>query len=440
MIAILISFLIILISIIAFIFAADMRSRFIWLTNFWWSGLIIINRTRLSELQLEWSLQEQILASLLLFIPSVLCNIFIFIAPKKSNSYINKRLYDFKKNNKYYNQKAASICQKILLVCFSILVLDIFLNGVPLLSADLGERILNEVRLTGRIPLIYNIAHQGILMGLIGLAVVQASLGKEIKTYVLVFFLAYLIHSILMVSRGTISYAVIAIFLSYAFASPSKFTTKIRKLAIPAGLFIFAFAAAGVFRQTDASSEVSFSIIEYGLFPNWLPNTIAWFYGYVVISLDNLIMCIRDFYLVEEFRVKTIQNFSPAFYNMFFLDSTDLSDIHMTQTMPYVGRFNLVTAFGYIGYDSGWLGVYIFSMFLYLLIPALFSSGFSHMSVVKQIMFVYLSMIFMFITVASFVLSSRAIGFILSLIIFYLMMKAREKGYHITQQTFKKVD
>ena len=439
MVAIFLSILIIFISIIGFIFSRNTRTRFIWMTNFWWSGLIILNRIKLSELQLEWSLQEQVLVSLVLFIPSVLCNIFISMAPKVKDSFLRQSLHDYKNNFEYENRKVVSSCQKILLLGFSILILDLFLNGVPLFSAGQGEKIVNEVRLAVRIPVVYSIAHQLVLVGLIGLALCKSSGGKKIKIYLLAFFLGYVIHAVLMVSRGTLSYAVVAIFLSYLFASPSALITKSRKLIIPFVVFMIAFAVAGVLRQSDPSSQ-SFSIIEYGLFPEWLPNTIAWFYGYVVIGIDNLIMCVRDFNLVGEFRGKSIQNFSPAFYNMVFLDSTDLKDITLTQTMPYVGKFNLVTAFGFFAFDTGWLGVYSFSMFSYLLIPALFRARLKNMSVLRKIMFIYIIMSFLFISVGGFLFNSRVIGFILGLLALHLMMKVGGKRYRVTPYTLQKED
>jgi len=383
--------------------------------NFFWSSLLIINRTRLSELQIDWIWSEQILISLLIFIPSIFT--LLLIQGSTVKSYSLKPT--FGDNFRDFDSEVISKAAAFLIVLIALIFLvDFILYGIPILNISKGSEILNESRLSVRIPIVFSLAHSLVLVA----AITSSMLFFQKRTtggwlWILIFL--YTIVCILHFSRGSFLVFMSTIMLCYYIFSPKTWLRKVVITISPIFFILILFSIVGDIRQNQ---DVKFGIIEYGMFNEGVPETIAWVYGYAIINFDNLILNIRDYYLRGDVGYKTLLNFSPAFIGEILNLEYASNSVDGVQNLPYVGRFNLPTSFGTFGYDYGWLGVYGYSFFIILLIPLLLRSAFRKMTFISSILLVYLSLSFLFLLTTNFIFSSRFILFLLSILIIKLLI------------------
>ena len=421
-VAIFISLTIILLNTILYKKVFDFRYKLLLLINIFWSSMILMNRTMLSGLQISWTFGEQILLSLIFFIPSIVaifCTFYFYSFtennPKVHFSKNGKESIDLNKLNKLFIALTISV--------LLILSLDLAIYGIPLLSFNLGAEVLNLERTAMRMPVLYNIANQMVLLIAIALSVLQYKYKPARKT-LLILFIFYLIHNILTVSRGSTIYFLSIILICYFVFSNESFLKKIRNISLPLIIVITLFSLVGFLRSSVSDGgfidDISFSIQVYGVFDEAVPSFIAWFYGYGIINFDSLILCIRTYADTDIQTFKVLENFSPALYGLFITeDNLSLSQVSMDlQSVPYVGRFNLITAFGFIGFDYGWLGVYLYSFLTIFLIFLFSKRNFESMNLETRIIFIYLLVSFAFISIANIILSSRFMSFIICLAIF----------------------
>lgn len=422
MVAIVLNLLILTLCSFVWVVAKDYRVKFVLGCNFLWSSLILFNRLKLSELQLIWTLQEQFLISFLIFIPSMLAATFVVLSPKNNGS--DAHLFDSKnelfviQESKYFE----SACKKLTVVALVVLIVDLAINGVPLFSFGLGQALLNEARLEGRIPVLYNIAHAIFLCGALGLSIICFKYRKN-KSFLIIVVLLYLVHCMLMVSRGSAMYILGGVVFSFLILSPTLIRYKIRNIILPIFVILLAFSTLGTLRQAEEGASERFSIIEYGHFTDATPEFVAWVYGYAVINFDNLIICIRDYDLEQEPRNKAILNFSPSFYLLVTGQDNGLVNMTDIQELPYVGRFNLPTAFGFFGFDGGWVAVYLYSLIVFFMLPIFFSGSYARMSSVRSIGYIYYGMSFLFITVSNMLFVSKIVGFVFGMILINMAVK-----------------
>ena len=395
-------------------------AKICWGATGWWAFLIILNRMRLSDLQLDWTITEQCAVSFVLFLPTAVFTFVSAILPSRgillSNSLRSpKGIFDA--------TYAQQIVWRILNLCILVLVVDLAIYGVPLFSLGLGEALLNETRLAARTPVLFNLANQMMLMGCILLAIAKFYY-RSTHTKLYAYTAIYLLHAILMFGRGSVVYLFVAIFLSWFLFSHLKFSRKLMFMLLPIFLFLIAFDFTGAVRQKDELAL--FDIIAYGLFNRELWSPFAWFYGYVVISLDNLILCVRDFDAVGNVRFKSLENFSPAIYALFLGDDS-LASITEIQEMPYVGRFNLVTAFGFFGYDFGWIGVYSFASLILLTCLVTCRRRFGGISYINGGWLIFMIMVFVFLTVGNLIFNSKIVGILLMMTLVFLWIELRNR-------------
>jgi hypothetical protein len=422
MLALFLSVLIVFSSVISSGLVQRYQTKLIWMINFFWSSLLIINRTRLSGLQIDWTWSEQILISLLIFIPSMFT--LLLIQGSSVKSYSLKPT--FGDNFRDFESEVISKAVAFLIVLIALIFLvDFILHGIPILNISMGSAILNESRLAYRIPILFSLAHSLVLVA----AITSSMLFFQKRTtgrwlWILIFL--YTIVCILHFSRGSFLVFMSTIMLSYFIFSPK---TWLRKVVITISPIFFILILFSIFGDVRQNQGVKFGIIEYGMFIDGVPEILAWVIGYGIINLDNLILCIRDYDLRGDVGYKTLLNFAPAFIGEILNLEYSSTSVDGIQVLPYVGRFNLPSSFGTLGYDYGWIGVYGYSFFIILLIPLLLRSAFSKMTVVSRILLVYLSLSYLFLTVTNFIFSSRFILFILSLIIIKLLIN---KFHHPT--------
>ena len=425
-VSIFLSISIILISLFGFFSDKSYRSRFIWFVNFFWSSLLLLNRTRLSGLQIEWTLIEQVLVNFVIFIPSTLILYLISIFPTKnvsSNAY-SSNLSEISSSD----AKIMLVVLKIFVFVISIIfIVDLIIYGVPLLSMNLGSVILNDTRLSARTPILYTFAHSWVLI-----AVIAASMlvfhHRIAKRWLSLIIILYTFHSILMFGRGTVIYMFATILLCFFIFSKRTNVNKIVIVILPILSVLILFSLAGTLRQSlgDQESLIPFSIVEYGLFNEHTPEFFSWLYGYAVINFDNLILCIRDFQVRGEMGFKTLLNFAPSFVGELLNMEYSSRAADGIQSLPYVGRFNLPTAYGSIGYDYGWIGVFTYSLFIFSMLPIVFYKNFTNLGPSSKIFLVYLILSFLFITITNLLFTSRILGFISGILMFkfiFLILK-----------------
>lgn len=421
-IAIFISVSVIFLSTIFYKKVFDFRYRLLFLVNIFWSSMIILNRTMISGLQISWTYGEQLLLSLIFFIPSIfaILSTYFFYSFLNNNT---KNNFSKSSTDSVDLKKLNNLFIALTLSVLLILTLDLAFYGIPLFSFNLGAEVLNLERTAMRMPVLYNIANQMVLLIAIGLSLLQYKYKPARKT-LLILFIFYLIHNILTVSRGSTIYFLSVILISYFIFSQDGFLRKIRNISLPVILVLVLFSLVGFLRSAVSDGglidNISFSIQVYGMFDEKVPSFIAWFYGYGIINFDSLILCIRTYAETDIQTFKVLENFSPALYGLFISeDNLLLSQTSMElQSVPYVGRFNLITAFGFIGFDYGWLGVYIYSFFIIFLIFLFSKRNFESLNLETRIIFIYLLVSFAFISIANIILSSRFLSFIICLAIF----------------------
>lgn len=414
MLALFLSILIVIASIVGFSLTRCYQVKLIWGVNFLWSSLLTINRTRLSGLQIDWSLSEQVLISLLIFIPSIFTFLLIQSSSVRSDSL---RSITYGASRSFESGPILKAARILTALAVLIFIVDFILHGIPILNLNLGSSVLNESRLSVRMPILYSLAHYLVLVATIASSILFFSKETTSKLlWVLVFL--YVIVNILHFGRGTLIVFFTVIAICYYIFSPKS---SVKKVAITIGPILFMFAAFSVLGNLRQNQGAEFGIIEYGNFDESTFELVAWIYGYAVINFDNLILCIRDYDLRGYVGYKTLLNFSPAFIGEILNLEYASTSIDGIQTLPYVGRFNLPTSFGTFGYDYGWLGVYGYSFFILLLIPLLLPSAFRRMTYISSILLVYLSLSYLFLPVTNFIFSSRFMLFLLSLIIIKLL-------------------
>ena len=164
MLALFLSISIMFSSVISLRLVQSYQVKLIWMINFFWSSLLIINRTRLSELQIDWIWSEQILISLLIFIPSIFT--LLLIQGSTVKSYSLKPT--FGDNFRDFDSEVISKAAAFLIVLIALIFLvDFILYGIPILNISKGSEILNESRLSVRIPIVFSLAHSLVLVAAI---------------------------------------------------------------------------------------------------------------------------------------------------------------------------------------------------------------------------------------------------------------------------------
>ena len=420
------SFLIIITSLFFYGKVQSYKIQFLLIINIFWSFLIIFNRLKLSNLQISWEWHEQILMSLVFFLPTIILFFLSGLVQRRNLLLISETFEDPMQNIRF--DALLKLVSFLTYLSFSILLLDLFLNGVPIFDFSLGSVILNESRTNYRIPIFYSMSHQMLLLMAAILSIVQYKFNPAKKVLIILLIL-YSIHSVLMVARGSLIYMLSIVFIAYFIFSQSSYLRKITLSLIPVFSILIGFSIIGALRSSVTEGgfidEFSFSIQNYGGFSENLPSPLAWAYGYGVINFDSLIICIREHANLGDSSFKTLQNFSPALLSFFTEEQSEtvVESSVLFQTLPYIGRFNLVTAFGALGYDYGWIGIYVFSSILIFSVPIIFNKNFNELSLTRKSLFLYFSMTFLFITITNAIISSRFILFVFCLIVFSLMCK-----------------
>ena len=419
--SILLSISIIIISLIGFSLDKSYKSRFIWIVNLFWSSLLLLNRFRLSGLQIEWTHLEQILINLLIFLPSIAILYLISILPNNRDKFIYKA--DLLRG---ISDHQAAVVKRVVIAMIMIIsiifTIDLIIYDAPLFSLNLGTVSLNDARTDARLPILFTFAHSWVLITVIACSMIFFSKGIA-RNWLYLMVLLYTVHSILMFGRGSIIYFLSAILLCFFVFSQRSNLNKVLLTIVPVISVLILFSLAGTLRQGVGAggSLIQFSVVEYGLFRPNIPEFFSWLYGYAIINFDNLILCIRDFDARGAIGFKTLLNFAPSFIGELLGMDYSSRASQGIQSLPYVGRFNLPTAYGSIGFDYGWVGVYMYSFFVFSLVPTFFHKNFSNLGVTSKIFLMYLLLSFLFITISNMILTSRILGFISVIILFQLL-------------------
>ena len=135
--SILLSISIIIVSLIGFSLDKSYKSRFIWIVNLFWSSLLLLNRSRLSGLQIEWTHLEQILINLLIFLPSIAILYLISILPNQKDKFIYRTdlLQGISDDQAAVVKRVVIAMMMIISIIFTI---DLIIYDVPLFSLNLG--------------------------------------------------------------------------------------------------------------------------------------------------------------------------------------------------------------------------------------------------------------------------------------------------------------
>ena len=294
--SILLSISIIIISLIRFSLDKSYKSRFIWIVNLFWSSLLLLNRFRLSGLQIEWTHLEQILINLLIFLPSIAILYLISILPNNKDKFIYRT--DLLQGISDHQAEAVKKVVILMIVIIStIFTIDLIIYDAPLFSLSLGSAYLNDARTDARLPILFTFAHSWVLITVIACAMIFFSKGIARNwLYLIVSF--YTLHSILMFGRGSIIYMLAAIMVCFFIFSRRKPFQKIFITIAPVFGILILFSLAGTLRQSlgQEGDLIPFSVVEYGLFKENTPEFISWLYGYAC-NIDNLILCIKTFML-----------------------------------------------------------------------------------------------------------------------------------------------
>ncbi|MDC1535467.1 oligosaccharide repeat unit polymerase [Gammaproteobacteria bacterium] len=417
-VSIFLSLSIIIISLFCFFTDRSYRSRFVWFVNFFWSTLLLLNRSRLSGLQIEWTYVEQILINFVIFVPSITILFLISIFPKKNINAIQDT-FNFFDLTRLDGLNTFKVVKVFTFLIATIFLIDMVLYGIPLFTINLGSAILNDTRTSARLPILFTFAHSWVLITVIACSMLVFS-NRIAKKWLSMIIILYTFHSILMFGRGSVIYMFAAILLCFFIFSKRTNLSKIMIVILPISLILILFSLAGTLRQSlgEGDNLIPFSVVEYGLFKPYTPEFISWLYGYAVINFDNLILCIRDFESRGEVGFKTLLNFAPSFIGELLNLEYSSRAVDGLQSLPYVGRFNLTTAYGSIGYDYGWMGVFGYSFFIFSLLPIAFYKNFKNLGTSSKIFLVYLLLSFLFITISNLILTSRILGFISGILLF----------------------
>lgn len=415
MIAIFLSSIVIFVCLI-YVFSARLKrgNLLLAVASIWWAVLVIANRLQLSNLQLEWRIGEQIGVSLLVFLPAATTIAVRSLLPKQSPQFSEVGYYgEVEISDRDFVKSLNHGFFIIIFACCVILALDLFLYGVPLLSFTQGEAALNESRLSARTPVVLNMANQVFMICLIGLALVNLKARNSlIPLLVLVF--VYVGYNVLMYSRGTVIYLITGLILvRVAYMNAALLLRKWLILVTSLIIILVLFDITGQIRQGGLERE--FHILNYGEFNTNVPTFFAWFYGYFVISLDNLVMCLREAGLRSETSFTFLFNFSPSLSALFLYGDNSLDLITKVQEMPYVGRFNLITAFGFFAYDFGWVGAYLWSLFMSVIIVRYRAKDSSIFKISSDMWFIYLFIAVVFAPIGNIIFSSRVAGILFAI-------------------------
>jgi hypothetical protein len=222
-------------------------------------------------------------------------------------------------------------------------ILDLMQYGIPLFS------VVEDARLAGRSSYYFLLVQLSQLM--FYACAYYFSLYKKLTPVQLIVMVTLVAYNTLLVSRGIIVHFALFWGIAYLLISQGSIWKKSFFILLLSLLVLILFGFAGDLRQ---GSE--FKIKDYGAFIVDLPSFLYWIYGYVVINLDNLVLILRTDY-AEEYS-KMLVNFSPKIYNFFNEVPEDYD------TLPYVGRFNLPTGFGFILYEYNSSVVILFIFFI----------------------------------------------------------------------------
>lgn len=360
--------------------------------NISWILYIIINRLRLSDLQIDWD--DLDLFKLILLIP--LSSIFFIFC---INIFSILRLKISKKCKVFYKSYISnSKCLLVLLLVIILLVFDLVFNGVPLFLGESPEE-LNALRLDIRIPFVYSFSIVSLNVLIIFLLFNKYSFYRNILLLTAITF--YISHAFLMVARGSVVYLACSISLYYLI----YYKTKVRFskfFTVLAGFIVLLilFDLAGEYREGS-----DFSIHDYGKFSKDIPASIAWLWGYVIVNLDNLVVILND---EHDFSFKMLQNFSLTIFSLLGNDVTDYQDL------PYIGRFNLPTGFGFVAYDFGYFGILAFTTIVFLFLNLV--KKMSYGSIGWSVAYIFFIEGILIFPVSNWFISSRGFLFILSII------------------------
>ena len=164
MITISISLLLILLSSIGYFLSRQFQIKFILLINLLWSAFLIVNRLKLSGLQIDWTFNEQVLISFLIFLPSLLVILLLKISLVNNNSIKSHIDSNFMEPNSNEIKKSIFV---LLMLSVSIFIIDFFIYGVPIFQLNAGTDALNNNRLAYRIPILFSWAYYAFLTCLI---------------------------------------------------------------------------------------------------------------------------------------------------------------------------------------------------------------------------------------------------------------------------------
>lgn len=307
----------------------------------WWLILACVSRIELSNLSLE--LSELSLITIFILIPLTL--FFVGLINACCRLDVGKI--------RYTSSRFLSI-YFLFFIFLAIFFYGGISKGFPLFSYN-----PNEARLLWGLPVVHVMTE--VIVRLVALITVAKIFftGKiqPVKLMVLGVCVAY---TILVVSRSflleLLFYVAIGILARIYIAR--GFNVLFRYSIFFFISIVLVFVLTGNLRQED-----SFDIVDYG---NMIyeSNILAWFYGYFLVNFDNLILVIDT------------EATNSAFSNIFgpILNSTGILSYLEVNDYPYVGRFNLGTAYRSYIMDFGIWGVFLLAFFwlLFVRVPFYF--------------------------------------------------------------------
>lgn len=358
--------------------------------NFFWILYVCLNRLRLSELQVDWNIFDFIKIIAIVPFASI-----IF--------YCIENIFDISFKNKTYQIKNSTISNfrifNVLMIIIILLTIDLIINPIPLFVAKSPEE-LNKLRLEIRIPILYSFSLISLNVLIIFLLFKKSTLTRN--TLIISAIIFFIFHSTIMAARGSVIYLLCSIVVYYLIYFKSNYKFIIYFIIINFFIIsLYLFDIAGTFRE-----GADFSIHEYGKFSTDIPSSIAWLWGYVIVNLDNLVLILNDEHM---FSNKMLQNFSITLFSLLGYDTSSYQDL------PYIGRFNLPTGFGFIAYDFGYFGVIIFMIVLFISLNLV--KKMSNFSIEWRVGYIFFIVGILIFPISNWFISSRGILTILSVII-----------------------
>jgi oligosaccharide repeat unit polymerase len=353
----------------------------VFLINFFWIAYACVNRLRLSDLQIDWSVID--FFKIILIFPVSTLIFYIIQLPRRQ---VNANEISFKTS-----QISIKKSFVVFVMVTSLLTMDFLVNGIPVLMASSSTE-LNDLRVGIRIPFFYTFSIISMNVLIIFLLFNKSTLKNMLLILLCIFF--FILHSYLVAARGSAVYLLVGIGLYFILYHRISFAKKYILLFFCFILTIIFFDIAGSYREGQ-----DFSIQDYGGFSSDLPSPVAWLWGYIVVNLDNLVIILNDSHSV--FENKVLNNFSLTFF------SSQGYDVSKFQDLPYIGRFNLSTGFGAVGYDFGYLGVVVFASLLLVFFNGL--KKLSFYSLEWRVAYIFFTEALLIFPIGNWFLTSRGI-------------------------------